>query len=279
VSAPRLHVLDLLFLGQEREIGAYLFDTADGPALFDCGPATTFERLRACLGEHGVGVHELSHLLLSPIHLDHAGAAGALVRESPELTVWVSPIGAPHLIDPARLEASARRLFPNFDTLWGALIPVPERNVRLAEGDVLGWDAFPTPGHASHHVSYLRDGTLLAGDACGVRIPPSDYVQPVSPPPDIDLEAWHSTIDEIERRGPERLALIHFDVVTEVSEHLARLRAELDAWATRVRDGMTEDEFVAAAAADAGEYAESYSAVFSFAMSYQGLKRYWDKKA
>jgi glyoxylase-like metal-dependent hydrolase (beta-lactamase superfamily II) len=274
-----LHVLDLFFLGEEREIGAYLVETADGPALFDCGPATTLERLHAALGEHGVAVADLRHLLLSHIHLDHAGAAGALVRENPELTVWVSPIGAPHLVDPARLEASARRLFGDaFDALWGTLTPMPAHNVRVAEGDVVGWKAFPTPGHASHHVSYLRDRTLLAGDACGVRIPPSDYVQPVSPPPDIDLEAWHRSIDEIERRAPDRLALIHFDVVTDVPGHLARLRTELDDWAERVRSGMTEDEFVASVTADAGEDADRYSAVFTFAMSYQGLRRYWDKK-
>jgi glyoxylase-like metal-dependent hydrolase (beta-lactamase superfamily II) len=274
-----LQIIDLLFLGERREIGAYLVDTEAGPALFDCGPATTLEQLRAGLGEHGLAVGDLRHLLLSHIHLDHAGAAGALVRENPELTVWVSPVGAPHLVDPARLETSARRLFgAAFDKLWGPLMPVPEQNVRLAEGDVLGWEAFPTPGHASHHVAYLRDGTLLAGDACGVRIRPSDYVQPVSPPPEIDVEAWHHSIDEIERRHPERLALIHFDVATDVAEHLARLRTELDRWADRVRNGMSEDEFVAAATADAGDEAERYSAVITFAMSYQGLRRYWDKR-
>jgi glyoxylase-like metal-dependent hydrolase (beta-lactamase superfamily II) len=274
-----LQIIDLLFLGERREIGAYLVDTEAGPALFDCGPATTLEQLRAGLGEHGLAVGDLRHLLLSHIHLDHAGAAGALVRENPELTVWVSPVGAPHLVDPARLETSARRLFgAAFDKLWGPLTPVPEQNVRLAEGDVLGWEAFSTPGHASHHVAYLRDGTLLAGDACGVRIRPSDYVQPVSPPPEIDVEAWHHSIDEIEHRHPERLALIHFDVATDVAEHLARLRTELDCWADRVRNGMSEDEFVAAATADAGDEAERYSAVITFAMSYQGLKRYWDKR-
>jgi glyoxylase-like metal-dependent hydrolase (beta-lactamase superfamily II) len=274
-----LQILDLLFLGEKQEIGAYLFETADGPALFDCGPAATLENLRAGLRDHGLDVGDLRHLLLSHIHLDHAGAAGALVQENAGLTVWVSPIGAPHLVDPTRLEASARRLFgAAFDQLWGALTPVPEANIRIAEGDVIGWEAFPTPGHASHHVSYFRDGTVLAGDAAGVRIPPSAYVQPVSPPPDIDFEAWHHSIDEIERRRPERLALIHFDVVTDVAEHLARLRTELDLWAGRVRDGMSEDEFVAAAAADAGDDAERYSAVFTFAMSYAGLKRYWDKR-
>ena len=115
---------------------------------------------------------DIRHLLLSHIHLDHAGAAGPIVRDHPHLTVWVSEIGAPHLVDPSRLERSARRLYGElFDPLWGELAPVPEANVRIADGDVLGWEAFPTQGHASHHVSYLRDGTLLAGDAAGVRMP------------------------------------------------------------------------------------------------------------
>ena len=275
----RLHSIDLHFLGLEKEIGVYLFDTADGPALFDCGPASTLEHLRTGLAEHGLEVTDVQHLLLSHIHLDHAGATGELVREHPGLTVWVSPIGAPHLVDPARLVSSARRLFPNFDELWGPVTPVPEANLRLAEGDVLGWEAFPTPGHASHHVSYLRDGTLLAGDATGVRILPSDYVQPVAPPPDIDLEAWQRSVEEIERRSPERLALIHFGVVTDVSAHLDLFRASLERWSAWVRDGMTQDEFVAAVSADAGEEAERYSAVFSFAMSYLGLKRYHEKRA
>ena len=275
----RLHSIDLHFLGLEKEIGVYLFDTAEGPALFDCGPASTLEHLHAGLAEHGLEVTDVQHLLLSHIHLDHAGATGELVREHPGLTVWVSPIGAPHLVDPARLVSSARRLFPNFDELWGPVTPVPEANLRLAEGDVLGWEAFPTPGHASHHVSYLREGTLLAGDATGVRILPSDYVQPVAPPPDIDLEAWQRSVDEIERRAPERLALIHFGVVTDVPPHLDLFRSALERWFGWVRDGMTQDEFVAAVSADAGEEAERYSAVFSFAMSYLGLKRYYEKRA
>jgi glyoxylase-like metal-dependent hydrolase (beta-lactamase superfamily II) len=273
-----LHALDLHFL-EDREIAAYLVDTRDGPALFDCGPATTLEHLHAGLRDHGLEVSDLRHLLLSHIHLDHAGAAGALVREHPGLTVWVSAVGAPHLVDPSRLEASARRLFPSFDELWGALTPVPEDNVRIADGDVAGWEAFPATGHASHHVAYLRDGTLLAGDACGVRIAPSDYVQPVSPPPDVDLEAWHRTIDEIERRGPDRLALVHFGVFTDVADHLELLRRELDVWAARVRDGMTEDEFVASVREDAGADAERYSAVFTFAMSYKGLARYFERRS
>ena len=274
-----LFPVDLHFCGAERAIGAYLLDCPGGPVLFDCGPATTLPRLEEGLRECGTELGEIRHLLLSHIHLDHAGAAGAIVRRHPTLTVWVSEIGAPHLVDPSRLERSARRLYgESFDELWGELTPVPEANVRVAAGDVLGWDVFPAPGHASHHVCYVRDGTLLAGDACGVRIQPSSYISPVSPPPDIDVEVWHETIEEIERRSPERLALIHFGVETGVADHLARLHVELDRWAERVRSGMSEQEFVVAGRTDAGGAADDYDRVAPYWQSWQGLRRYWDKR-
>jgi glyoxylase-like metal-dependent hydrolase (beta-lactamase superfamily II) len=274
-----LRVIDLNFGAAPHAIGVYLVDTDDGPALFDCGPSSTLDTLEAGLAANGLAVTDVKHLLLSHIHLDHAGAAGSLVRRSPKLTVWVSPIGRPHLIDPSRLERSARRLYGDmFDPRWGELAPVPAESVRVADGDVLGWDAFPTPGHASHHVSYLRDGTLLAGDAAGVRMPGSSYVLPVCPPPDITVEGWHETIAEIRRRRPDRLALIHFGVHEDVESHLDRLDEELDRWAERVGGGMSEQEFVATARADAGDEADRYDRVAPLWQSYLGMKRYWDSK-
>jgi len=274
-----LRLIDLHFAGRERAIGVYVVETDDGLALFDCGPTSTLPALHDGLAAHGLELSDVRHLLLSHIHLDHAGAAGPLTRAHPDLTVWVSDVGAPHLVDPSRLERSARRLYGDlFDTLWGELAPVPESNVRIAGSDVLGWDCFPTRGHASHHISYFRDGTLLAGDAAGVRMPGSRYVLPVSPPPDIDVEAWHETADAIRERAPERLALIHFDVHEDVSSHLDRLEAELDRWAARVRDGMSQQAFVDAALADAGDDAEAYDRVAPFWQSWHGLERYWNKK-
>ncbi|MGH3001424.1 MAG: MBL fold metallo-hydrolase [Gaiellaceae bacterium] len=271
--------IDLDFGGHERGIGVYLVDTPDGPALFDCGPTSTLPALEAGLADRGLALTDVRHLLLSHIHLDHAGAAGPIVRRHPGLTIWVSPVGAPHLVDPSRLERSARRLYGDlFDPLWGELAPVPEANVRLAEGNVLGWETFPTQGHASHHVSYFRDGTLLAGDAAGVRMPGSDYVLPVSPPPDIDVEAWHTTAGAIRAHEPERLALIHFGVHEDVGAHLDRLESELDRWAERVRDGMGAEEFAAAARADAGAGADEYDRVAPFWQCWQGLRRYWDTR-
>jgi len=273
--------LDLRHLGHERVIGCYLLETDDGLALHDCGPSSCIPELKARLEERGLELQDLRHLLLSHIHLDHAGAAGALVREHPGLQVHVSEIGAPHLVDPSRLERSARRLYGDeFDRLWGELAPVPEANVHAVGDRVLGFDCFPSPGHASHHVCYAgADGTLYAGDAAGVRIQPSAFVLPPTPPPEVDLQAWEHTLDEIEARRPERLALIHFGVADDVERHLGELRRRLREWASRVRDGASEDEFEAAAAADLGADRGAYEQAMPFWQSYAGLKRYWEKHA
>jgi glyoxylase-like metal-dependent hydrolase (beta-lactamase superfamily II) len=273
--------IDLRHLGNERVIGAYLVETDDGLALHDCGPSTTIDGLKAGLAERGLELQDLRHLLLSHIHLDHAGAAGALVREHPGLQVHVSEIGAPHLVDPARLEASARRLYgADFDRLWGELAPVPGENVHVVGDRVLGLECFPTPGHASHQVGYLHtDGTLYTGDAAGVRIEPSSFVLPPTPPPDIDLEAWERTLQEIERRGPQRLALTHFGVFDDLERHLAELRERLARWAERVLQGMTQDEFVAAADEELShEDRETFEHAVPPWQCYLGLRRYWDKR-
>jgi len=271
--------VDLFYRGFPRAIGVYIVETTDGAALLDCGPSTTLPRLRAGLRERGLELSDIRHLLLSHIHLDHAGAAGVIVREHPTLRVWVSEIGARHLIDPSRLETSARRLYgERFDSLFGELVPIPEECIELADGQVLGWEAFPTPGHASHHVSYLREGTLFAGDTCGVRRPPMDAVLPVSPPPDIDVEVWQASIDEIERRAPDRLALTHFGVATDVAAHLARLRAELDRWAGLVADGVGIEEFARLARPQTGGDDAVLDEIAPFDQSWQGLRRYFDKQ-
>src|SRR5262245_13720371 len=268
--------LDLRHLGAPRLIGSYLLETADGPALFDCGPTTCIDALKEGLRARGVALHDVRHLLLSHIHLDHAGAAGVLVREHPALRVHVSEIGAPHLVDPSRLEASARRLYGStFDDLWGELAPVPEESVHVVGDRVVGLECFPTPGHASHHVSYLdADGTLFAGDAAGVRIQPHAAVLPPTPPPEFDLETWLSTLDEIERRAPARLAVIHFGVADDVERHLGELRRRLAEWVAL--DGVTEAEFTQTVGQDVDE---SYERAMPYWQSYAGLKRYWEKQA
>ncbi|HSC72968.1 MAG TPA: MBL fold metallo-hydrolase [Gaiellaceae bacterium] len=267
--------LDLRHHGAPRVIGSYLVDTDEGPALFDCGPTTCVEALKDGLRSRGLYLQDVRHLLLSHIHLDHAGAAGVLVREHPALEVHVSAIGAPHLLDPSRLEASARRLYGEaFDELWGELAPVPEANVRVVGEHVLGLDCFATPGHASHHVCYLAaDGTLYAGDAAGVRIQPHREVLPPTPPPEFELETWLDTLDEIERRAPARLALIHFGVAEDVARHIAELRHRLEEWVAL--EGVTEEEFTKTVGQDVDE---SYERAMPFWQSYAGLKRYWEKR-
>ena len=273
--------LDLRHLGHERVIGSYLLDTDDGLALQDCGPTTCVPELKARLAERGFELADVRHLLLSHIHLDHAGAAGVLVREHPGLQVHVSEIGAPHLVDPSRLERSARRLYgDDFDRLWGELAPVPSENVHVVGDETLGLATFPSPGHASHHVCYLdRDGTLYAGDAAGVRIRPSEFVLPPTPPPDVDLEAWDRTLDEIAVLDPQRLALIHFGVFEDPVRHLEELRRRLREWAERVRDGASEEQFAAEAESDLAADKDAYEQAMPFWQSYAGLKRYWEKRA
>jgi len=268
----------------ERVVGVYLVETDRGPALFDCGPSACIAALKAGLAERGHELTDVRHLLLSHIHLDHAGAAGALVREHPALQVHVSPVGAPHVVDPSRLEASARRLYGDaFDDLWGELAPVPEENVHVVGDRVLGLECFPSPGHASHHVCYLHaDGTLYAGDAAGVRIVPGRHVLPVSPPPDVDVEGWFHTFEEIERRRPERLALIHFGVAESPSEHLALAREVLAKWSEWCEQGLDESEWIDAARRDleaaVGDEADLWVRAAPLWQSYAGMKRYWDKR-
>ena len=191
--------------GRAGVVACYLLNTGDGPALFDCGPATTVGALKSGLAARGLELGDVRHLLLSHIHLDHAGAAGTLVREHPGLQVHVSEIGAPHLIEPERLERSARRLYgDSFDSLWGELVPVPRENVHVVGSTVLGLDCFPSPGHASHHVCYLDgDGTLWPATP-----PRAARRRTLGAAADAAARHRHrrgqSTLDEIERRDPSR---------------------------------------------------------------------------
>jgi glyoxylase-like metal-dependent hydrolase (beta-lactamase superfamily II) len=282
VAAPE--PIDLRHLGNECVIAAFVLDSEDGPALFDCGPTTAVPALKAGLADRGLRLEDVRHLLLSHIHLDHAGAAGVLVREHPGLQVHVSEIGAPHLVDPSRLERSARRLYgDSFDTVWGELAPVPEQNLHVVGSRVVGLDCFPTPGHASHHVCYVdADGTLYAGDAAGVRILPNRGVLPPTPPPEIDVEAWETTIDELERRDPDRLALIHFGVAADPAHHLAELRLTLLDWAESVEGGAAEDEFIGYVRQEleiSGNDVGAYERAMPLWQSYAGLSRWADKQA
>ena len=202
--------IDVLHRGLEKVIACYEVDGV----LVDPGPQSCEDTLLEALdGERPRA------LLLTHIHFDHAGAAGALVRRWPDLDVYVHERGAPHMANPERLVASAARLYGGEDGLretWGEVVPVPEERMNVLTGGetVLGFEVVYTPGHASHHVSYFRDGVAFVGDMAGVRIPPYDLTLAPTPPPDIDVEAWERSLDAIAEREPETLALTHFGTWT-----------------------------------------------------------------
>jgi glyoxylase-like metal-dependent hydrolase (beta-lactamase superfamily II) len=234
---------------RRRELFA-AYALLDGePALVDCGAGSHLASLREGLASAGLAIADLRHLFLTHVHLDHAGAAGALVRENPGLTVWVHERGARHLIDPSRLVASARQVFGALhDVLWGEMEPVPAENVRTIEraGRLpveRAIDAVPAPGHAKHEVMYGgEDGTLFAGDVGGVALGGHRFLEPPTPPPDVDVAAWQASLDAIEQRAPARLALGHFGVLEDPAGPLAGLRASLLRRAEWAREG--EQAFV-----------------------------------
>lgn len=276
-----MRVIDVEHLGRPNVIGCWQVDDA----LVDPGPESSLATLLAALGEERPRA-----LLLTHIHLDHAAATGALVRRWPELEVYVHERGAPHLIDPSRLLASAERLYgaANMARLWGEIVPVPEANVRpLAGGEtVLGMRVAHTPGHASHHVCYLHEGsgTAFVGDVAAVRIPGVELVVPPTPPPDIEIERWLDSIGIVEGWQPSRLALTHFGAIDDPRPHLGlvreRLREEADL-ARELPEGAYERrhrERVAASAATA-EAAEELVQCVPPEYQWRGLDRYWRKRA
>jgi len=294
---PNTTLIDLEFLGRPYHIATALVEGPDGPVLIDPGPASTLPRLRSALAGEGIELGGLRALLLTHIHLDHAGATGVLVRENPELRVYVHERGAPHLIDPSRLLASATRLYGDrMDLLWGEVAAVPAENVVTLAGDeridVAGraFDVAYTPGHAVHHVSYLdrETGTAYVGDAAGIRVNALPFVLPPAPPPDIDPEAWKEALARIRAWAPERLFVTHFGPLDDVPEHLAEFETRLFAWAEAVRASLDEpgtDEerarrFVEAAGAEMRRYlpeeaARGYEESGGLEATWHGLARYW----
>ena len=270
--------IDVHHLGRERVIAAH----AVGDVIVDPGPTSSLENWID-------DVAAPRALLLTHIHLDHAGASGALVRRFPGLRVYVSEVGAPHLIDPTKLLASAGRLYgeENMDRLWGEVVPVPEESVvPLAGGEELeGFRVDPVPGHASHHLCWLdlQRGDAYVGDMAGVRIPPSSLTLAPTPPPEIDVEAWLRSIDLIASLRPERLRLTHFGVAEDVAEQLERVRESLRRLAELARAGDRERflETLAAEIETATDpvTAESVRQAIPPDQSWQGLERYWRKRA
>src|SRR5680860_1277091 len=285
-------------------IAVFLLELPEGGfALVETGPGVTRPEVEAALSAAGASVAELRYLLLTHIHLDHAGAAGALARES-GAEVIVHSIGAKHMIDPSRLMASARRVYGDaLDTLWGPMEPVDGAQVRAVDGDervdVGGLDVrvVYTPGHASHHVSYLLadgagDGTLFAGDSAAVRLQGASVVRPALPPPDLDLEAAEESVQKMLALKPDRLILTHFGPVDDPRTHLLAVPETNRRWEREFAAGLAEgeddaalvrriealeDAELAAAGVPPG-IAARYKITSDAAMTVGGLKRYLAKR-
>jgi glyoxylase-like metal-dependent hydrolase (beta-lactamase superfamily II) len=299
MAQTRIITLDLNFQERPHAIASYLIKNADAVVLIESGPGSTLASLEAGLAKEGLSSRDVTHVLLTHIHLDHAGATGTIVERVPGIKVYVHERGAPHMIDPAKLLASVTRLYGDqMDTLWGAFLPVPASQVTVLTGgerlDISGTSmrVAYTPGHAKHHVSFLdeRAGMAYVGDTAGIRIT-GDYLLAPTPPPDIDIEAWHSSLDVIEAWQPVSLFLTHFGPVTPARAHLARFRTTLTAMAEAVRDalkaGGSEEEqirgFVDRMREEARQglperEAKATELAAPFDQLWQGLARYWNKK-
>jgi glyoxylase-like metal-dependent hydrolase (beta-lactamase superfamily II) len=273
-------LIDLNHLGRDNVIGSFLVDGM----IVDCGPGSCLDTLL-----EGLGDEEPRGLLLTHIHLDHAGASGGLVRRFPDLPVYVHERGAPHMIDPSKLIASATRIYGDeMERRWGEFLPVPEQNVRVLNGGevIEGFRVAYTPGHAWHHVSYLHEdsGDAFTGDVAGVTIPPTQFALPPTPPPDIDLEAWDESLDTLLEWAPARVCITHCGFFDNVSERLEQLRGTLREFGEMARESDL-DSFVEAVTGHIRALAGGDEAVVErFAQAspphqlHAGLTRYWRKK-
>ena len=294
-----MKTIDLKFQGMRRVIATAVLEGPSGIGLVDPGPSSTLHALESGLQTLGHRLEDVKALLLTHIHLDHAGASGTLAARVPSLRVYVHQRGAPHMADPAKLMESAGRLYGDkMNELWGEMRPVPtDRLHALAGGERLEMlgrtlEVAYTPGHASHHVSYLdhSSGIAFVGDTAGIR-QVQDYIAAPTPPPDIDLEAWEPSLQSIESWRPSALYITHFGTITDVADHFRRFRATLDSQARRVKatlasDGSDEERsarFVEEMRADvrrvlSEEDARAFELAAPFAQLWQGLARYWRKR-
>ena len=294
-----LHTLDLHFQERSHTIASYLLPHADGAALIEAGPGSTFPMLQARLAEHGLTPNDITEVLLTHIHLDHAGAAGRLAQHG--ATIYVHHVGAPHLAHPEKLLASATRIYgDDMDRLWGEMQPVPEEQlVPLDGGDTIELGdrsarAFDTPGHASHHMSYVIGDVCFTGDVGGVRMPGASYVELPLAPPEIDLDAWRDSLralrTAVNTHGITHLAPTHFGLYDDVTAHLDRLEQVVDAadeWSRTTLPPLVDDtdalqdaatDWMRTLAAEHGvddDTWELYELANPSWMAALGLKRYW----
>jgi glyoxylase-like metal-dependent hydrolase (beta-lactamase superfamily II) len=294
----RIETLDLDFGQTPETIASFLVFGPEGPVLIETGPASTLPNLLARLEEHGVAPGDVQHVLVTHIHLDHAGAAGWWAQQG--ATVYVHPNGARHLIDPSKLLTSAERIYKDrMAELWGQTLPAPAERVVAVEGDStieaagLSFIALDTPGHARHHHVYRLGDVAFTGDAAGVRLGERHWIDLPAPPPEFDLEAWKTTLDRLRRENLDVIYRTHFGPTTDVSAQLDRFESHLDEGAALVRDLMAEgldrdsmieryNETMWTLASQDGvddEVALAYELANPRFISVDGIARYWRKRA
>ena len=303
-AAQGITGVDTQMAGRTRLTSAYLL-AGDEPALVETGPTTSVEAVMAGLGSLGLGSADLAHIVVTHIHLDHAGGVGTLARHFPAASIWVHERGAPHLADPTKLVHSAGRVYgeERLRTLFGPMEPVPSERIRpVAEGDKVplgtrGLDVLYTPGHASHHIALVDSlsGALFTGDALGIHLPDARVLRPATPPPDIDVELGVQSIERIRARAESVLLFSHFGPVTEVDELCSIASARLRKWAEIVREALDETDDLERVTEllerrTASEFKdgplpreeidfERYEVLSSMRMNAEGLVRYWKKRA
>jgi glyoxylase-like metal-dependent hydrolase (beta-lactamase superfamily II) len=299
--APDLWVIDTLFQGEPGVIASYLLSGPQGVALVDVGSAASMDALLAGIRATGHDPADIVHILITHVHLDHAGATGALLPHMPRARVYVHEIGAPHLIDPEKLLASAARIYGDkMERLWGTILPVPaDRVTAIGDGAELqvgarALNALYTPGHATHHVAYhdAISAAVFTGDVAGVRLEDFSFVRPPTPPPDLNLEDWTKSIERLRALRPQALYLPHFGAVTgDIDLHFDELRKRLYSWGDIVVQGMRAGKTDAELARDLalasdGEIASAgppadavarYELATNYLMSAQGYVRYYRK--
>jgi len=268
-----LEAIDVQHLGRRESICCF----RQGDVIIDPGPQVSSQRVIDAVGDEAPRA-----ILLTHIHLDHAAAAGSLMQRWPQTELWVHERGARHMIDPAKLIASATRLYGDrMDELWGEIVPVPEERVRVVTGgeEIGDFGVIYTPGHASHHVSYIHrpSGTAFVGDVAGVRRFGAPVMAP-TPPPDIDLEAWERSLALLEEQDPQRLAVTHFGIHEDVDDHVAQLRENLQRVVEWARDSPDAPAFAEQmrewlVGSGGQQAADSYFAVMPPEDCYAGLER------
>ena len=291
-----IHTLDLDFQGVRHAIAAYVIKHEKGAILVETGPGTTLNVLTSALGSLGLRLSDISHVLLTHIHLDHAGAAGRLAQSG--AVICVHPAGAPHMMNPEKLLASASRIYgDSMSTLWGEFLPVPEQRIKLVAHEEelnihgLKITAYHTPGHAEHHTCYALEDVCFTGDVGGVRIPGSFYLQVPMPPPELNFEKWYTTLSLLRKIGMKRIAPTHFGIFDDPEWHINQVETTLRATERWLDTVMPDDppievlrekyihwvETESSSLQMDAQIKKDYDLANPLGMSADGLQRYWRK--